>query len=709
MSDANKIPPYKDSSVPLENRVKDLIGRMTLDEKISHLSSNMPGVERLGIPPFNWGGECLHGLCHTGRATVFPQAIGLAATFDPDLVEQVAAAISSEARAKHQSPAWKHGRPIGLTYWTPNINIFRDPRWGRGQETYGEDPYLTGLIGSAFVRGLQGNDPKYIKAAACAKHLAVHSGPESVRTRFNAVVSPKDLHETYLPAFKALVQAGVASVMATYNAVNGEPCCGSKTLLADILRGKFGFRGFVTSDAGAIDTMHKGHKFTKNAIESASVALRLGVDMDIGRIYTHLPEALRQGLVTEAEIDLSLSRLLTVLFKLGLFDDPEEVPYAKIGAEVIQCKKHISLTRKAAARSMVLLKNNGILPLSPDKKVIAVSGPNAADIDVLLGNFYRGVSADLKTVLEGIVAAAPEGTTVTYMKGCHLEHENAYPSTWADGLAEWADVIVTVMGISPLMEGEAGECIASPDGADRAALDLPANQVKFFHALKTKGKSIILILTGGSPVSVPELHDLADAVLFIWYPGEQGGLAVGDILFGRVSPSGRLPVTFPKSVEQLPPFEDYSMRGRTYRYMTEEPLYPFGFGLSYTGFKYGSMQLSKTKIKSGMSVTARVAVTNTGTRAADEVVQLYLAHSSDSKTGPFQALCGIKRIKIKPGQTRPVTFKITAEMMKRVDERGESILQAGTVTVIIGGSSPGSRSEALGAPRPAFGAFEILP
>ncbi len=462
--------PYLDPSLPIPERVADLVGRMTLQEKVSQLCAGSGAVPRLGLPAYEWGGECLHGLCHTGRATMFPQAIGLAATFDTDLVRQVADAISTEARAKHHDPVWHgpDGPRVGLTYWTPVINIFRDPRWGRGQETYGEDPFLSGAMGAAFVRGLQGDDPRWLKVSACAKHYAVHSGPEAIRTEFDARVSPKDLRETYLPAFKLLVDAGAASVMGAYNRVNGEACCGSRTLLVDVLRGEWGFDGFVCSDAGAIAAMHRHHKVTEDALHSVVLGVQCGCDLDIGRNYpNNLPEAVEKGLLSEEDVDRSLTRVMTARFRLGMFDPPEDVPYAGIRGDAVQCERHTALARESAVKSCVLLKNNGILPLGPEVRIVNVSGPNAADVDMLLGNFYRSVSARLVSILEGIVGAAPEGTTISYAKGCHLSHASEFPSTWSVGLAEWADVVVAVMGITALMEGESGECFGTPTGGDR--------------------------------------------------------------------------------------------------------------------------------------------------------------------------------------------------------------------------------------------------
>ena len=701
-------PAWLNPSLPMKQRIRDLIGRMTLDEKISQLITLAPPIERLGLREFGWNGECLHGLCNTGRATQFPMPIGMAATFDPRLIQKVANAVSDEARAKYHDHDWSRSPRATLMYCTPVINILRDPRWGRSQETYGEDPFLTSVMGAAFVRGLQGDHPKYLKIAACAKHLGVHSGPEKLRTRFNAVVSRKDLAETYLPAFGVLSAEGVATVMATYNRVNGEHCCASPTLIGEFLRDRYGFDGLVLSDGGALGSLHNSHKITKDAVETAGLCLKNGCDLEIGRnAYPRAAEAIERGLITEADIDRALTRIFKVRFQVGEFDPPEQNPYTQIKRDVIQCRKHLRLARRTAAESVILLKNNGILPFGRDRNVILVTGPNAADIQVLLGNFYRGISGDIRTIVEGVVAAAPEGVTVTHMPGCFLTHPNVFPSTWTFGLAEWADAVVMVMGYSPLMEGEQGECIGAPEGGDKDGIDIPENQLEFLREMKKVGKPIVAVITGGSPLALGEVHELADAVLMAWYPGEQGGMAVGDLLFGKESPSGKLPVTFPKSLDQVPPFTDYSLVGRTYRYMTEEPMYPFGFGLSYATFEYAELALSRTSVKPGQSLTAAVSVTNTGGTKADEVVQLYLADSEASVPVPRFALKAFKRVRLKPGQSKRLRFKITPEMMSIYNMDGEAVLEPGAFTVHVGGSSPGPRSEALGAPQPVRATFEL--
>lgn len=701
---------YKNPSAPIDERVEDLISLMTLEEKVSQMMYDSPAIERLDVPAYNWWNECLHGVARAGRATVFPQAIGMAATFDEDLIYRVSTAISDEARAKYNAAISK-GRRLqygGLTFWSPNINIFRDPRWGRGQETYGEDPYLTSVMGAAFVRGLQGNNPRYLKAAACAKHYAVHSGPEVDRHVFNAQVSPKDMFETYLPAFKTLVDAGVESVMCAYNRTNDEPCCGGETLLVKILREQWGFKGHVVSDCGAISDLYSGHKITKSAVESAALAINNGVNLNCGQSFSHLVEAVNQGLVTEETIDKSLAILLKTRFKLGQFDPPQRNPYSKISPAVICCKKHQLLAREAAVKSIVLLKNdNSTLPLKKDMRFLFVTGPCANNTDVLLGN-YHGVSDEMVTILEGLTGKLDPGSFIQYRLGFLLDRESENLNAWTARAAQDSDAAVVVMGISNELEGEEGAALASAMNGDRRDIGLPAHQVNWLRRLRRNyEKPIIVVLTGGSPLAIPEVHELADAILFAWYPGEQGGTAVADIIFGDESPSGRLPVTFPKSIEQLPPYDDYSMTGRTYRYMTDEPLYPFGFGLSYTKFEYSNLRLSSTQVRQGGSLRVSVTLRNTGEYYGEEVVQLYLSDLESSVETPACSLKGFQRIRLQPGQRRTVFFTITPEMMSIVDESGNSVLEPGGMMITIGGCSPSDRGIQIGAPEPVQGIFTI--
>jgi len=696
-------PLFLDTSQPVDVRAKDLVSRMTLEEKVAQTMQNAPAIPRLGLPAYKWWNECLHGVGRAGRATVFPQAIGLAATFDPALVREVGAAISDEARAKAnaEAAAGRSGHLHGLTFWTPNINIFRDPRWGRGQETYGEDPYLTSRMGVAFVEGLQGDDPRFLKVAACAKHYAVHSGPEGLRHSFDAVVSRRDMAETYLPAFRALVEeADVESVMCAYNRTNGEPCCGSPSLLREILREGWGFDGHVVSDCGAIEDIDRHHGVTRDRAESAALALRSGTNLNCGRANQALVEAVERGLVTEEELDASLATLLATRFRLGLFDPSQEVPYTSIPIEVVGCEEHRALARRAAAESVVVLKNEaGVLPLATDLGRIFVTGPMAADVQVLLGNYY-GVNESLTTILEGIVGAVGPVTVVEYRQGTLMDRENVNAMDWFSNEARRADVTIAVMGISGLLEGEEGESIASSFRGDRLEIGLPPHQIEFLKTIREKAETLVVVLTGGSALAIPEVHEMADAVVMAWYPGQEGGHGVADVLFGKVAPSGKLPVTVPVSTEQLPPFDDYSMTGRTYRYMTYEPLYPFGFGLSTTTFRFELAAPAELAVDPDEPVEIRVQVTNTGSRSGTEVVQLYVSGPGAGARRPIVTLAGLERVSLAAGESRIVTFAVSADMLMRIDDGGETVLDPGIYTLTVGGASPGLRSEALGAPEP---------
>lgn len=715
---------WRDHHRTIGERIENLIGLMTLEEKVSQLTTSAPGIDRLGLPAFRWGGECLHGICNNGRATQFPMPIGMAATFDENLLEKAATAISDEARAKFHHPAWHDAPRTSLTFYTPVINILRDPRWGRAQETYGEDPYLTAVMGAAFVRGLQGDHPKYLKTAACAKHLGAHSGPERLRREFNAEVSRKALAETYLYAFEYLVRAGAAMVMTTYNRVNGAHCCAHPMMMQEFLRDRFGFDGLITSDGGALETLHTSHALTKDAVETAGLCLKSGCHQEIGmNAYPHAAEAIERGFITEADIDRALEHILAVRFHLGEFDPPEDNPYTNIGIEVLQSRKHLKLAREMAVKSLVLLKNDGILPFGNDIKTILVTGPMAADVQCLLGNFYRGASANLRTMLEGITETAPEGVTISHMQGCLLNHPNIYPSDWTFGLSKWADVVVACVGFSPLMEGEQGECICAPEGGDKPEIAIPPNQLDFLHTMRHEyGKKIVAVVTGGCPLELGPLDELADAVLMAWYPGEQGGNAVADVLFGKVSPSGKLPATFPKKLTDLPEYTDYDPEKRSYRYADAEPEYPFGFGLSYTQFAYGELQCrvssvgSKSSSSSSLSSTVPVlgvreirdgktfrisaTVSNVGDCAAEEVVQLYVTDEEASVHVPKYALKDFQRIRLKPGQTKRVKFEITADMLSLFDENGDKVLEPGGFTITVGGACPHPVSVRRGAPKP---------
>lgn len=699
--------PWQDTGLSDEIRIQALMDAMTVEEKMSQLLADSPAIERLGILPYNWWNEALHGVAQSGRATVFPQTIGLAATFDDDLLYRIATVISDEARAKFNiaQSIGNYGRYAGLTFWSPNVNIFRDPRWGRGMETYGEDPYLQARMGTAFVRGLQGDDPEHMQAAACAKHFAVHSGPEALRHEFDAVAPKRDLYETYFPAFEALVKQGVECVMCAYNRVYGAPACGSEFLLDDVLRGEWGFEGHVVSDCWAINDFHEHHKVSENAATSSAWALKSGTDVNCGDAFEALPRALEQGLITEADIDRALRRLLATKMKLGFFDDG--TAWDDLGEALVEAEAHVQLAREAAQKSLVLLKNDNVLPLSKNIRRLYVVGPHAADVDVLLGN-YNGLSRDTVTILDGIVGEVSVGTTVNYNYGQLPFRENINPIDWVTGGARTADATIVVMGVSGLIEGEEGAALASPTKGDRIDLNLPKHQLDFLARLREgHERPLIVVLTGGSPIIMPEIEAMADAILFVWYPGQQGGNAVADVIFGDVSPSGRLPITFPVSADQLPPYEDYSMRGRTYKYMTEAPFYPFGYGLSYTRFEYEDVTLSDRRLRPGETIEVEVTVRNAGDMDADEVVQLYLSTEDAAFEVPISTLVGFRRVNIPSGATRVVSFTVTPEQMQVFDEAGNRQFAPGTHTFHVGGVSPGKRGETLTGVKQRQASFEL--
>jgi beta-glucosidase len=839
LSSGQTTPPlYKNPSLPIEKRVDDLVSRMTLAEKVSQMMNAAPAIERLGIPEFEWWNEGLHGVARAGYATVFPQAIGLAATWDTNLMHQVADVISTEARAKHNEFVRhnERGRYKGLTFWSPNINIFRDPRWGRGQETYGEDPYLTARLGVEFVKGLQGNDPHYLKVAATPKHYAVHSGPEPERHAFDAKVYERDLRETYLPAFRATVIEGqAASVMCAYNRTNTEPCCANNRLMMDILRKEWGFNGYVVSDCGAISDIWKGHQFAKSEAAASAVAVKAGTDLACGREYASLIQAVKDGLISEAEIDVALKRLLTARFRLGMFDPSEMVAYARIPFSENDSPAHRALSLRAARESIVLLKNeDNALPLKKDVKTIAVIGPNADAPEVLLGN-YSGRPSKSVTPLAGIRNAVSPGAKVLYALGSTLTGESVIPvpasfltvggkgtpsgfkgeyfanqelqgepadvrtdqqinfdwgrykpaphvgennfsvrwtgkltpeesgtyrlgATADDGVrlyldgqllidawkrnpaktvtkevnleagraydvrmeyyqynreaiaklvwsyphfaerqieeaanvARQADVAVVVLGLSAALEGE--EMTVSTEGfrgGDRTDIALPKAQEALLKAVTATGKPVVLVLLNGSALAVNWANDNVSAIVDAWYPGEEGGTALADVLFGDYNPGGRLPVTFYKSTDQLPPFTDYHMEGRTYRYFKGEPLYPFGFGLSYTKFKYDNLKLSANKVKAGDELKITAEVRNVGERAGDEVVQLYLTDLAATVPVPIRSLAGAKRVFLKPGEKENVSFVLTGEQMSIIDDSGKRLIEPSEFLISIGGKQAG--------------------
>ena len=836
--------PHQDPGLPVEKRVDDLVSRMTLEEKTGQMQNNAPAIARLGVPAYNWWNEALHGVARNGVATVFPQAIGMAATWDPALVKEEADVISTEARAKHHEALRQNQRGIyqGLTFWSPNINIFRDPRWGRGQETYGEDPYLTSRIGVAFVRGLQGDDPEYFKVIATPKHFAVHSGPESLRHRFDARTRTRDLYETYLPAFESCItEGGAYSIMGAYNRYDGEACCASQLLLGDLLRGTWKFPGYVLSDCGAIMDIYAGHRIVKNAAEASALAVKAGCDLTCGGEYEALGEAVVKGLITENEITLSVRRLMRARFRLGMFDPPDAVRYAGIPMSENDTDEHSMLARKVACESIVLLKNaKKALPLSTTLNTIAVIGPTADDLDVLVGN-YNGTPSHPVTILQGIRNRVAPGTKVLFARGCDIAEgippgldpiapkflkthvkgvaqqgltgeyfanmelkgtpalvrtdsvvdfewsvgspaeeipgkkfsvrwtgkllpevsgtymlgvvvddgfrlfvDNAlFQEEWTEGpvrtrakeialeagreydirldyyqnqgdaafrfgwalkgpgpvaealaAAREADQIIAVMGISPQLEGEEmGISLKGFSGGDRTDLSLPAPQEDLLRQLAGLGKPIVLVLTSGGALSIPWAQENIAAILEAWYPGQQGGNAVADVLFGYYNPAGRLPVTFYRSVADLPPFEDYSMEGRTYRFFRGTPLYPFGHGLSYTRFEYGNAEVVQSVVGVRDTIKVKIPVTNTGDADGDEVVQVYVRNSRALEQDPIRSLKGFARTHLKKGETKRVEIQVAVNDLRVYDEKTKSYgVVPGSFELQIGASSSDIRT-----------------
>lgn len=701
--------PFQNPALTITERVDDLVSRLDIVEKASLMLHGSAAVPRLGIPAYNWWNEGLHGVARAGIATIFPQAIGLAAMFDATLHHTVAIAISDEFRAKHHE--WlrqgDHGMYKGLTVWSPNINIFRDPRWGRGHETYGECPYLTARLGVAFCKGLQGDDPKYFKVIATPKHFAVHSGPEGLRHGFDAQVSQKDLFETYLPAFHACITEGKAySIMGAYNRTNGEPCCGSPTLLRKILREQWGFDGYVVSDCWAVKDFHESHKVTNSWEESAALAINNGCDLNCGCTFEHIPEAVEQGLLSSPVVDQALKRLFTARMRLGLFDPPEQVPFAAIPYEVNDSPEHRALALRAARESIVLLKNDGTLPLKTHIKSIAVIGPNANDPAVPLAN-YHGMPSRLVTPLEGIRAALPPGTKIWYTDGCQhtgLETDGlnrAGNITEAKSMAARADAVVLCLGLSAEIEGEQGDASNSAAAGDKVDLMLTGLQQQLLEEIVALGKPTVLVVLAGSAINLCWAHDHVNAILDAWYPGEEGGTAIAEVLFGKVSPAGRLPVTFPRRVADVPTMTDYSMKGRTYRYLEKEPLYPFGYGLTYSRFQYSQIQTSKAKVPAGESLTVTAVVTNVGSCASDEVVQIYVSDVEASCRVPHRDLRGFQRLHLQPGEAQQVSFTLSPKDLSLINEAGQRVLEPGVFHITVGGSQPDARSVRLTGQAPA--------
>ncbi len=682
-------------------RAKELVNQMTIEERASQLRYDAPAIERLGIPAYNWWGEALHGVARAGTATSFPQAIGMAATFDTELVHKAGDVAATEGRAKYNALSAENDRDIykGLTFWSPNVNIFRDPRWGRGQETYGEDPYLTSRLGVAYVEGLQGDGEDVMKSAACAKHFAVHSGPEAVRHEFNATATKKDMAETYLPAFKACVQeAGVEAVMGAYNRTNGEPCCGSRTLIKEILRDQWGFKGHFVSDCWAIKDFHENHMVTHTPEESAALAIKNGCDINCGVTYLHLLKAYQEGLVTEEEITEAAVRAFTARYLLGLFDGSgyDDIPYEKV-----ECSEHLEVAQQMAREAVVLLKNDGVLPLKVSAgRTIGVIGPNANSREALVGN-YHGTASRYVTILEGIQDKVGHNSRVLYSEGSHLFKDRVENLALANDriaeavtVAKHSDVVVLCLGLNETLEGEQGDTGNSYAAGDKPDLGLPQCQIDLMEAVLATGKPVIVCLMTGSAMDLNLAQEKAAAVLQLWYPGAGGGKAVADILFGECSPSGKLPVTFYRSLAGLPDFEDYSMKGRTYRYMEEEALYPFGYGLTYGDVVVESASLSSKDEVSG-DVTVHMSVKNRGNTATGDVVQIYVKDLESPFAVANHSLCAFERIFLEAGESRELTVRVPGSAFLVVNDEGEFVPGSGRCLLYAGTGQPDGRTAAL--------------
>ena len=687
-------PAYLNPDLPLSQRVDDLVSRMTLDEKISQTVHDAPPIERLGIPAYNWWNECLHGVARAGFATQFPQAIGMAATWDRALMHRAATAISDEARAKyHDNLRANKGKKVdqyyGLDYWSPNINIFRDPRWGRGHETYGECPYLTGEMGLQFVNGLQGDDPRHLKLVATPKHFAVHSGPEGLRHGFDARVSNKDLEETYLPAFRKCVVDGKAySVMGAYNRTNGEACCAGRTLLQTILRDTWGFDGYVVSDCGAIDDIFRHHKLVATAAEAAALAVKNGCELNCGETYPMLREAVAKGLIAEADIDAAVKRLFMARFKLGMFDPEKRCRYASTPMAVVGSPKHRALALQAARESIILLKNEGrTLPLDAKKiRSVAVIGPNADNYLSLAANYY-GTPSRPVTPLKGIMDALPQKARVLYDPGCDMSRAISDSIHEVRHICRQADVVIACMGLSPLVEGEEGCTLEADLAGDKRDIALYKAQLEVLKAALESTTPVVLVLLNGSAITLGGIENKVSAIIEAWYPGEMGGTAIADVLFGRYNPAGRLPVTFYASMDQVPDFADYRMDGRTYRFFGGDPLYAFGYGLSYTKFVYSRLTVCKQAI-AGDPVHLSVDVKNAGPMAGDEVVQVYIRPVNPSTRAALYQLCGFDRVHLKAGAVTTVALDLPASAFSVVTDDGRRMVEAGAYDLFVGGCLP---------------------
>lgn len=688
-------------------RAIQLVEKMTLEEKASQLRYDAPPIKRLGIPAYNWWNEALHGVARAGVATSFPQAIGLASSFDEELLEQIGEAIAVEGRAKYNASVKKNDRDIykGLTFWSPNVNIFRDPRWGRGQETYGEDPYLSGQLGASFVKGLQG-DGEVMKAAGCVKHFAVHSGPEDLRHEFDAVVSKKDLYETYLPAFQAVVEEGeVEAVMGAYNRTNGEPCCGSKTLIQDILREKWHFKGHYVSDCWAIKDFHENHMVTPDAKHSAAMAINAGCDLNCGNTYLHILNAVQHGLVTEETITESVIRLYTTRFLLGLFDETEydEIPY-----EMVEAKEHLALSEKAARESFVLLKNNGILPLQKEKiKTIGVIGPNANSREALIGN-YHGTSSEYITVLEGIQRYVGEEVRVLYSEGSALSKDRVENLAQkhdriseAQIVAEHSDVVILCVGLNEFLEGEEGDEGNQYASGDKKDLQLPEPQRVLLEAIAKTNTPVVLCMMAGSDIDLSFAKEHFDAIIQLWYPGARGGKAAAEMLFGDYSPSGKLCVTFYEDINTLPEFTDYSMKNRTYRYLEEKAQFPFGYGLTYgkATIKDVRFQWERERLKEQEDLReqgyVKAMVKNESQIDIAEVVQVYVKNTTSVYATKNPKLCGFKRVSLKPLEEKEVEICLDKHTFEVVNEDGDTMIDGKEYELFVGFGQPDRKTAEL--------------
>lgn len=698
---------YLDESLKDEERVKDLVSRMTLEEKASQLRYNAPAIKRLGIPFYNWWNEALHGVARAGAATVFPQPIGLAASFHDEFLEEIGDITATEGRAKYNEQQRQGDRGLykGITFWSPNINLFRDPRWGRGHETYGEDPYLTSRMGVAYIKGLQG-EGKRLKSAACVKHFAAHSGPEKGRHSFNSVVSEKDLAESYFPAFEACVKdAKVEGAMGGYNRLNGEAACGSYHLIQEILREKWGFDGYYVSDCGAIKDFHMNHMITKTPAQSAALAIKSGCDLNCGAVYLHVLQAYEEGLVTEEEIDRAVTHVMMTRMRLGMFDASTE--YDEIPYEANDSREHHEAALKAAEESMVLLKNDGILPLKKEKlKTVAVIGPNADSREILKGN-YNGTATEQYTILEGLRHELGDQVRIFYSEGCHLYRENVEALAEGDdriseavSMAQRSDVVFLCLGLDARLEGEEGDANNSYAGADKKDLEFPDSQKHLMEAVCAVGKPVIFLISTGSAMNLSYAREKGNAILQTWYPGQMGGIAAANLLFGKTVPSGKLPVTFYAPTQKLPDFENYSMENRTYRFMEGEALYPFGYGLSYGSFSYRDLWVETGDWDKKEKVKVKVKVKNTSSWDCWETVEIYVKLMGSPLAVPNYSLVQFQKVYLKAGEERALTLEVKTQCFQVVDQSGERKWDNTKTVIYAGTSQPDERSIFLTGQRP---------